>query len=147
MASSLVVKALMNCGVVSWFERPNKIVNAEGKVGGMAAYISARGLLCHGTLLSNEDLLDVARLTTPIASVAERRYVRSNSTKVANTGVEYETLVREIRVVLEESGARIIETPGPRSEELDLAEALYEEKYRSDEWNLGDPFMEERPPR
>ena len=142
LASSVVVRALRNCGVESRFDLPNRIVNEEGKTCGMAAYISNRGLLCHGTLLASADLKEVERVTTPLREVAEQRYVRSNPAKMANTRVRYETFLREMKTVLEESGGCPFEASQPSAEELEMAKMLYDERYGRDDWNLGDPFAE-----
>ncbi len=142
LASSVVVRALRNCGVQSWFDPPNRIVNEEGKTCGMAAYISNSGLLCHGTLLTRADLEEVARVTTPMREVAEKRYVRSNPMKMANTWVTYETFQREMKAVLEESGGCRFEASQPSAEELEMTRMLQDEKYGRAEWNLGDPFAE-----
>jgi lipoate-protein ligase A len=142
LASSVVVKALRNCGVESRFDPPNRIVNEEGKTCGMAAYVSNSGLLCHGTLLARADLEEVARVTTPLREVAEKRYVRSNPMKMANTWVAYETFQREMKAVLEESGGCRFEASQPSAEELEMTKMLQEEKYGRAEWNLGDPFAE-----
>ncbi|HLQ21245.1 MAG TPA: biotin/lipoate A/B protein ligase family protein [Nitrososphaerales archaeon] len=142
LASSVVVRALRNCGVESRFDPPNRIVNEEGKACGMAAYVSNSGLLCHGTLLAGADLEEVARVTTPVRLIAEKKYVRSNPAKMANTWVTYETFRREMKAVLEESGGCRFEASQPSSEELEVAKMLHDEKYGRAEWNLGDPFTE-----
>ena len=108
----------------------------------MAAYVSNSGLLCHGTLLASADLEEVARVTTPVREVAEKKYVRSNPMKVANTWVTYEIFRLEIKAVLEESGECRFEASQPSSEELEMAKMLHNEKYGRAEWNLGDPFTE-----
>ena len=141
-ASSVVVRALRECGTESRFEPPNRVVNEEGKICGMAAYISNSGLLCHGTLLASADLEEVDRLTTPLREVAENRYVRSNPAKMANTWVTYETFQREMRAALEESGGCRLETGQPSTGEMEMADMLHTEKYGRAEWNLGDPFAE-----
>jgi lipoate---protein ligase len=142
LGSSVVVSTLRNCGVESRFDPPNKVVNEEGKMCGMAAYISNAGLLCHGTLLASADLVEAARVTTPLREVAESRYVRSNPAKMANARVTYERFRREMRAVLEESGGLRFEASQPSTGELEMAETLHEEKYGRAEWNLGDPFAE-----
>ena len=45
--------------------RPTGSSRAEGKISGMAAYVSRKGFLCHGTLLVGADLARVKALTTP----------------------------------------------------------------------------------
>jgi len=142
LASVIVARALRNCGVESRFDPPNRIVNEEGKTCGMAAYISNSGLLCHGTLLASADLVEVARVTTPVREVAEKRYVRSNPAKMANTWVTYETFQREMKAVLEESGGCRFEASQPSTGELEMAKMLHDEKYGRAEWNLGDPFAD-----
>ncbi len=140
MVSSVVIEALRGCRVKSWFDPPNRIVNQEGKISGMAAYISKDALLCHGTLLAEADLDELRRLTTPVRKVAERRYARSNSMRVANTGVRCESFVQCMHEVLQENTGIRFESRRPYGKELDLAEILYGQRYGRDEWNLGDPF-------
>jgi len=142
LASSVVVRALRNCGVESRFDPPNRIVNEEGKTCGMAAYISNSGLLCHGTLLASADLEEVERLTTPLREVAENRYVRSHPAKMANTWITYEAFQREMKIVLEELGGCRFEASQPSTGELEMARMLHDEKYGRAEWNLGDPFTD-----
>ncbi len=140
MVSSVVIEALRACGVKSWFDPPNRIVIQEGKISGMAAYISKDALLCHGTLLAEADLDVLRRLTTPVRNVAERRYVRSNFTRVANTGIRYGSFVQFMKEVLQERTGIRFESTQPSGQELDLAQILYGQRYARDEWNLGDPF-------
>ena len=143
LASSVVVNVLRNCGVESRFDPPNRVVNEDGKICGMAAYISNSGLLCHGTLLSSADLEEVERVTTPLREVAENRYVRSNPAKIANTWVAYETFRREMKAVLEETGGCRFEESQPSTGELEMAKMFRYGKYGRAEWNLGDPFAVE----
>ncbi len=81
MAADLVVEAAASCGVRAWLEEPNRILSADGKVSGMAAYLSRDGLLCHGTLLLDADLEEAAALTQPSGVELERRYTRSRAMK------------------------------------------------------------------
>jgi len=139
MISSVITKTLEKSGIRSWFEPPSGIVNLEGKICGMAAYISKDALLCHGTLLTHADLGEVSRLTTPVSRAAEKKYVRSKFANVANTGIRYETFAKSLQEVMKEGG--ILCAPGRLSrEEIELGEKLLTERYSTDEWNLGDPF-------
>lgn len=132
--ASVLVDSLTACGVECRFERPNRIVCAQGKISGMAAYVSRNAVLCHGTLLVRADLAEVQRLTRPKEEALLGRYPRSMFTAVANCSVEKERFV-----------ARLSETlpgfePGERTTaEGELCSSLLP-KYRSDDWNLGDPF-------
>ncbi|MDV3243766.1 MAG: lipoate--protein ligase family protein [Nitrososphaerales archaeon] len=134
--AGLIVKALGCCSVEASFEPPNRIVCAEGKVSGMAAYISNTGAVCHGTLLTHADLAEVARLTTPKGASAQRRYPRSNVARVANVGVDRGKFVEKL---LDTTEADCEEAPLER-DELALTLKLERERYRRESWNLGDPF-------
>ena len=135
--------ALRELGVDAELEPPNRIVTPEGKVSGMAAYVSKDGLLCHGTLLLDADLERVRRVTSPSREQLERRYTRSRDTRTVNTGLEVGSLVRTfIRVFEEEAGLELAEAR-PSEAEGETAGRLLS-KYTDPTWNLGDPF-EARP--
>ena len=134
--AAMVVAALADCSVDCIFEPPNRIVTAEGKVSGMAAYLSRWGAVCHGTLLANADLGEVEALTKPSPASAERRYPRSREVRVANCGVDRAQFVHALV-----SRGRVSYSPGALTqEEASEAERLVTEKYSREEWNLGDPF-------
>jgi lipoate---protein ligase len=139
MGASLVTRAVERCGVRTWLVEPNRIVSAEGKVSGMAAYISRGGLLCHGTLLLDADLEEARRLTEPSKVELERRYTRSNPAKVANTGIRAASFMNSLmEVVAQETGAGL-ETSQLRGEEMESMRGLLR-RYKEPEWSLGDPF-------
>jgi lipoate-protein ligase A len=130
-----VTNALTRCGVMCEFIPPNSIASEEGKICGMAAYISKDQVLCHGTLLVGADLVELERVTTPRGERIQRRYTRSKSVKVANCGVRREAFIREL---LTASGEKY--RPGPlRHDERESCQELLQ-KYRSERWNFGDPF-------
>ena len=84
--AGVVARALEGCGVEAEFRPPNSLATVDGKVSGMAAYVSREAVLCHGTLLMSADLELVRRLTRPSEAKLERRYPRSNFVEVANCG-------------------------------------------------------------
>ncbi len=134
--AKIVIQSLQGCGVATSFEPPNRIVRPEGKVSGLAAYISREGAVCHGTLLIRADLAEVSRLTTPKPEVAQKRYARSTFAKVSNTEVDHGRFVQQLL-----NGAEgEIEQSQLSEEELALTARLEKEKYGKDQWNLGDPF-------
>ncbi len=134
--AGIVVKALSACSVPAEFEPPNRILTQDGKVSGMAAYISAKGAVCHGTLLLDANLEEVELLTRPREARAERRYPRSNFARVANARVARSTFVERL---LDASEAGL--EPGSLDEhEKRGIERLRAEKYGTERWNLGDPF-------
>ena len=141
MVSRLVVSALEGLGVHSRLESSNRIVSSEGKISGMAAYLSRGGLLCHGTLLLNADLAEVSRLTMPVLGQPDRKYVRSNPTKVSNSGVRSSEFSEALREVLSKATTLEFAHTGLTVEEMELLTQL-SPKYRSDDWNLGDPFLQ-----
>lgn len=139
MAAGLVTEAAGRCGVSTWLDGPNRILSEEGKVSGMAAYVSREGLLCHGTFLLAADLDEAKRLTDPAERQLERRYTRSRSMKMANTGIGLASFIASIRDVVAESIGRELDVDQTRMDEKRAMESLIG-KYRSPAWNLGDPF-------
>lgn len=132
--AATVNEALRRCGVRSEFVPPNMLVDKRGKICGMAAYLSKEIVLCHGTLLIDADLQEVQKLTNPSTTKISRRYPRSRFAKVSNCGVNRSDFVSEL------AGS----WPGFEKEEWTPADkrtwSRLVEKYRSVEWNLGDPF-------
>lgn len=141
MAASLINNAVGGCGVRTWLEEPNRIVSADGKVGGMAAYISKDGLLCHGTLLLNADLDEANRLTRPSVIELDRRYTRSSFTRVANTKIDPSSFKESLLATVEREIGREPEVGGPTRGEIEMTQTLLQ-RYREPRWNLGDPFAE-----
>lgn len=140
MSASLVTRAIELCGVRAWLLEPNRIVSSEGKICGMAAYVSRTGLLCHGTLLLDADLEEARRLTEPVRVDLERQYTRSNPAKMSNIGIGAVSFMNSLKgVVAQETGAEL-ETSQPGEEEIKSMSRLLQ-RYRTPEWNLGDPFM------
>jgi lipoate---protein ligase len=139
MAAGLVTEASRRCGVRTWLDEPNRIVCEAGKVSGMAAYISRNGLLCHGTFLLSADLEEARRLTEPSEQKLERKYTRSRSMKMANTGIELASFIASVRGVVAERIARELDIEMPRPSEIRAMEAL-RDKYEDPAWTLGDPF-------
>jgi len=134
-----VTSATMRCGVTTNLEDPNRLVSEEGKVGGMAAYISKRGLLCHGTLLLSADLTEAKRLTDPATARLESRYTRSNAMLMANTGIESHSFIAGMKAAVAEKTGLKVELDVPNAEERDALSRLLP-KYTDPRWNLGDPF-------
>jgi lipoate---protein ligase len=132
--AALVLEALRGCGVECSFVPPNSVAGEGGKVCGMAAFVSKEATLCHGTLLLGADLEEVQRVTRPAAKELPRRYPRSRFTDVANCGARRGEFVAS----LAKSG------PGFGKGEVAEAEASFHSeivlRYRSEAWNLGDPF-------
>ncbi len=141
MFSRVVVSALEGLGVHSRLEAPNKIVNSQGKISGMAAYLSREGLLCHGTLLLNADLEEVTRLTTPVLGEPDRKYVRSNPAKVSNSGVSPSEFSEALHQVLSKTTSLWVAETSLTAEEAELM-TRFSPRYLSDDWNLGDPFSQ-----
>jgi lipoate-protein ligase A len=134
--AATLAEALERCSACCRYEPPNQIVNDLGKVSGMAAYMASKGVICHGTLLLEADLEEVEALTKLQDIGADKRYVRSRHTRVANCGVQRETFVKALRAVNAEYASG-----SPRAAELALASRLTAERYSTDRWNLGDPFL------
>lgn len=139
MAAEVVTQASARCGVETWLEVPNRILSREGKVSGLAAYISRKGLLCHGTFLLDADLDEAKRVTDPARTELERRYTRSNAMKMSNTGIQSSSFIAAVRAVVEEKTGLVAEMGDPTKREKTVMTALLA-KYTDPRWNLGDPF-------
>jgi lipoate-protein ligase A len=131
-----VVTALRACHVECEFKTPNCIVNRQGKISGMAAYISKGGVICHGTLLIDADLKEVETLTRPGAAELARRYPRSKFIPVSNCGIE----ARDFILKLVQGSGYDLEEDWLTTAESESTLNLVVSKYADDRWNLGDPF-------
>ncbi len=141
MASSVVIDALGRLGIKAWLDEPNRIVTAEGKVSGMAAFLTRERLLCHGTLLLDADIGEAQRLTTPREISTHSRYVRSRQAKMANLSISGDSFEESMKgLILEDDGHLLAAADRPQAAEIESTERLMA-KYCSDSWNLGDPFM------
>lgn len=139
-ASRPLLKALAVSGVDAWLDPPNRILTKEGKISGMAAYVSRKGFLCHGTLLVGADLARVKALTTPSPEALARRYARSRDVKTANAPLDVDSFIHTfVRTLADETNLQVKEG-SPDALELALARDLLEARYSDEEWNLGDPF-------
>jgi lipoate---protein ligase len=139
MAASVVTAVSARCGVATWLEEPNRILSGEGKVSGMAAYIMREGLLVHGTFLLSADLDVARRLTEPSGEQLGRRYTRSRSMRMANTGIELSSFIASFRQVVSEATGSELELGAPNDDEKGVMQSLLP-RYKSESWNLGDPF-------
>ena len=139
-ASRPVLSALAASGVEAWLDPPNRILTKDGKISGMAAYVSRKGFLCHGTLLVGADLARVKALTTPSPEALERRYTRSRDSRTANAPLDVDSFIHTFVRTLAEETKLTIEEGAPDEEELALARDLLASRYSDDGWNLGDPF-------
>lgn len=139
-ASTPLVRALQASGVTARLDPPNRILVGEGKVSGMAAYVSRKGFLCHGTLLVGADLERVRSLTTPSSEAIARRYTRSRDHRTANVRVDVDSFIHTFVSTLAEETRMPVDDATPEGEESSLAADLLESKYRREAWNLGDPF-------
>ncbi len=149
-ASGPLLSALAACGVRARLDPPNMILTEEGKISGMAGYVSRRGFLCHGTLLVEADLRRVEALTTPSKVALERRYTRSRDVKTANVSLDVDSFIRTFVSTLADDTKLTIKNGLPDVQERELAGELLASRYGDDSWNLGDPFAsknEVRPPR
>jgi lipoate---protein ligase len=139
-ASRPFLSALTASGVEAWLDPPNRILTEDGKICGMAAYVSKRGFLCHGTLLVAADLARVRALTTPSAQAIERRYTRSRDHKTANARLDVDSFIRTFVRTLADETSLTIENGSPDEGERALARDLLASRYGDEGWNLGDPF-------
>jgi len=134
--ASVVVRALRACKVECTFRTPNAIFGKDGKVSGMAAYVSRDGVICHGTLLIDADLRMVEMLTRSSSQELKRRYPRSKVVAVTNCKVDLTEFVSKLR---EESHYGLEEKL--TESEMTTTSDLLASKYSTREWNLGDPFL------
>jgi len=139
-ASRPLLFALAASGVDAWLDPPNQILTKEGKISGMAAYVSRMGFLCHGTLLVGADLARVKALTTPSPEALERRYTRSRDVKTANAKLDVDSFIHTFVRTLADETNLAIEKGSPDEGERALARDLLEARYGDEDWNLGDPF-------
>lgn len=137
-SASIIVEALRRLGIQARLEEPNRIVTEEGKVSGMAAYLSRERVLCHGTLLLRANLEEASALTSPKRIQIDPKYVRSREARMANLGIKESSFIRGLWEVLQDGSDEDSGLDELSGEELQLAERLT--KYRDREWNLGDPF-------
>ena len=140
LASRPILSALAASEVVAWLDPPNRILTHEGKISGMAAYVSRKGFLCHGTLLVAADLDKVRSLTTPSAQAIEKKYTRSRDVRTANAGLDADLFIRELVGTIADESGLDVETSAPEAEELELMRELVATRYGDEAWNLGDPF-------
>jgi len=139
-ASRPLLAALSSLGVDAWLEPPNRILTKDGKISGMAAYVSRKGSLCHGTLLVGADLQRLKALTTPSPRPLERRYTRSRDVKTANAKVDVDSFIHTlVRTLGDESGLAFESGQAVESERA-LMKELLASRYTDEAWNLGDPF-------
>ena len=106
----------------------------------MAAYVSRRGFLCHGTLLVAADLEKLKALTTPSAEGIEKKYARSRDTKTANAALDVDSFIRTLVGTVADEAGIALETSAPDGKELELMRELVAKRYGDEGWNLGDPF-------
>lgn len=139
-ASRPLLSALAACGVEARLDPPNRILTAEGKIAGMAAYVSRKGFLCHGTLLVGADLLRVKALTTPSAEAIARKYTRSRDVKTANAALDVDSFIHTLVSTLADDTELAAETATPDGRELELMGELLATRYGDETWNFGDPF-------
>lgn len=139
-ASSPLLSALEESGVSAWLDPPNRILTRDGKISGMAAYVSRKGFLCHGTLLVGADLGRVKALTTPSTESIGRKYTRSRDVKTGNAPLEVDSFIHTFVRTLADETKMTLETASPDPHELALMNELLATRYREEAWNLGDPF-------
>ena len=139
-SSRPLLSALEVCGVRARLDPPNRILTDEGKVSGMAAYVSRKGFLCHGTLLVGADLERVKALTTPSPEAIGRRYTRSRDMKTANVALDVDSFIHTFVSTLADETKLTVERGWPDDEERKLARELLATRYGDEAWNLGDPF-------
>ncbi len=139
-ASAPLLSALAACGVEARLDPPNRILTDEGKVSGMAAYVSRKGFLCHGTLLAGADLRRVKALTTPSPEPIGRKYPRSRDMKTANATLDVDSFIHTFLRTLADETKLSMDAAAPDEREIDLMRELLATRYLDEAWNLGDPF-------
>jgi lipoate-protein ligase A len=139
-ASRLLLLALSESGVEAQLDPPNRILTTDGKISGMAAYVSRKGFLCHGTLLVGADLSRVKALTTPSARGAARKYTRSRDMKTANVALDVDLFIRTFVGTLAEETKLAMREARPDANELGLMRELMAIRYGHAAWSLEDPF-------
>ena len=102
MGSKYIVKALAARGIDARFSPPNRIEVSGRKVSGMAARITVRTVLVHGTLLIDSDLDKLNALCIPPAGCPPV----SNLTEWTKD-IDAAGLVDSVATVLEDSGFQV----------------------------------------
>ena len=107
IASRLLLSALSASGVEAELDPPNRILTKEGKISGMAAYVSRKGFLCHGTLLVGADLQRVKALTTPSAREAREEVHEEPGREDRQPGVGRRFVYSHVRLALSPTRPRL----------------------------------------
>lgn len=134
---SLISEILQDLGVNCCFDGTSSVLMGGKKISGISAYIAIDAVLCHGTLLYAADLERIKRLLKPHGPENERKYVQSLRKEMGNCAVNPADFVSELINFFGFDSVNKEET----EEEKSLTEALLEEKYLKETWNIGDPFV------
>ncbi len=146
-----IATGLQEIGIPARFDAYRSCIRInQKKITGTAGWIKQGVSFIHGTLLIDADLQMLRRSITPPPDQPEylrdNRRIRCIESKrdivtTINKEIEKPPSVEQIRKTIVYTMERISEQrvePGDFfEEELELAESLYENRYRQPEWNLG----------
>jgi len=141
-----VIEALSLLGLQAALVPINDIVVDGRKVSGTAQARRHGGILHHGTLLLSLDIARMARVLRVTREHLEKKGVASVTERVATLGqLGRPCSIAEAKAALVAGYSTALGVrfrPGVMSEpELELAQRLYDQKYRLPEWNLAAPQM------
>ncbi|MGC9210392.1 MAG: lipoate--protein ligase family protein [Acidilobus sp.] len=134
------VNALRSLGLQAEVQNINDVVVQGRKVSGTAATIAWGSAFFHGAMLVSTDLVKLASvLRVPQRKLIDKG-VSSVKYRVTNVSELRPVSVSELIEALASSFASLLGYEGyyvdlPRSEELEIANVLYNEKYAKREWN------------
>jgi lipoate-protein ligase A len=129
---SRIANALSKRGVDAVHAGLSDLAWRNRKIGGSAQRRKLRYILHHGTLLYDFDLSLLPRYLEEPPEAPEYRAGRGHEDFVTNASLSREDLRDAVREAFGVTGAPVDITP----ELTDAAQALAEEKYRSDEWTF-----------
>ena len=136
-----VVSALRKLGLNAESSGRNDIVVNDRKISGNAQTVANGRILHHGTLLFNTDVSVLSNALVPDPEKIRSKGIKSVSSRVANINelLGREVTAEEIFDFIECEVKRLYNAEEHilSSEEIENAEKLADEKYRTWEWNFG----------
>ncbi len=135
------VEALRGLGFNASLENVNDIVVDGRKVSGTAATVAWGSIFFHGAMLVNSDLSRLASVLRVSVKKLIDKGISSVKYRVTNLSSIKNVSVQEVADSLANSFAKLLGYDGvryemPSSEELEIANVLYNYKYTSKEWNF-----------
>ena len=135
-----LVDGLERCGIAASAEG-NVIMVGDRKIAGAAQARRGRSLLYHASLLVSPSIIPIGDLLLAMQGTYRTRSVASRPFPVVTASelapnVSLEGLAHILSAAIAQSLDEVLEEVGCTPNEMDRAERLKIEKYRSDAWNL-----------